>query len=47
MAIKANALKNAAKNFEMLPNTKIKVFAVATLQYICFDSEKIVNCLVH
>jgi len=29
MVIKANSLKNAAKILEMLPNTKIKVFAVA------------------
>jgi len=28
MEIKARSLKNAAKIFEMLPNTKINVFAV-------------------
>jgi len=32
MVIKANSLKNAAKIFGMLPNIKIKVFAVAVLQ---------------
>jgi len=32
MAVKANSMKNAAKIFRMLPNTKTKVFAVAMLQ---------------
>jgi len=32
MVIEANSLKNAAKIFGMLPNTNIKMFAVAMLQ---------------
>jgi len=32
MVIKANSMKNAAKIFGMLPNTKIKAFAIAMLQ---------------
>jgi len=39
MVIKANSFKNAAKNIWMLPNTRINVFDVAMLQYICFDPE--------
>jgi len=36
MVIEAKPLKNAAKIFGMLPITKIRVFAVAMLQQICF-----------
>jgi len=41
MVIKTNSMKNAAKIFGILPKNKIKVFAIAMLQKICFDSEKL------
>jgi len=46
MVIKANSLKMLQKICGMLPNTKIKVFAVGMLQQNFFDSEKFVNHLV-